>query len=89
MLLLNKSVSSIYRPSYLDKREVSISARAYVVVHIVPVVGLELLGAERDPRDLVGVVVGRVEAVAVVDVERRVRVSAKGMDNKLFNIKCH
>ena len=48
--------------------------RADVVVQVVPVVVLQLLGDEVDPADVVGGVVGRLQPVAVVDAERRVRV---------------
>lgn len=43
------------------------------MVHVIPVVVLQLFGGEGDPGDLVSVVVRGVEAIAVVDVEWGVR----------------
>lgn len=72
-------VTKIICLTNLNKKEVRVTPSTYIVVHVVPVVVLEFLGGEGDPGHLVRVVVGGVETVAVVDVERWVGMS--GMCN--------
>lgn len=57
------------------EHEVRVTASADVLVHVVPVEVLQLFGREVDSGNLVGVMVWRMEAITIVDVDWRVRMS--------------
>lgn len=57
------------------KHKVSVTTCANVLVHVVPVEVLQLLGREIDAGNLISVMVGRMEAITIVDVDWRVRMA--------------
>lgn len=55
------------------KHKISVTASADVLVHVVPIKVLQLLGRKIDAGNLISVMIWRVEAIAIVDVDWRVR----------------
>lgn len=58
------------------------------MIHIIPVICLQLLRGEGNPGHFVSVVVRRVEAVTVVNVERWVRMSEKKIMFYILGFRC-
>lgn len=54
------------------QHKICVASRANVLIHEVPVEVFQLLSSKIHPRNLVRVMVWRMEPIAVVDVDRRV-----------------
>lgn len=56
--------------NYLLQWIISITARANILIHIVPVEVLQFLGGEIDARHLICIVLWRLKTIPIVDVDR-------------------
>lgn len=56
--------------SYIYKRKIRISSRANVMIEVVPIVVFQLFSCKGYPGDFVRVMIRRVKAVTIMNIER-------------------